>query len=279
MIDANTHSTDAGVHFIRIFFQLNYPPEIRKFQKKPADADDKFYSEGNRWRSIPEDNNDSRDNCAAINDSPTMCLQFTSELKDECLYEILSRIYMRVALPLEFTNVDVARFKTSDYVPMPVSYVGCDHRACAGEQLYTATSHRNGDNTDSEVTTAAATPSSNCNITTTGSGQTAASSSSSYEPPYPKVDLECYQKIVDCGVFGLEYLIAALMTRGAIVKDQLLISAQKRNEFVDLVVQRFHEDREVSESFLCANFLFHSSSFLVITPSQSGCSVLHLDGI
>uniref|UniRef100_A0A914RJS0 Uncharacterized protein n=1 Tax=Parascaris equorum TaxID=6256 RepID=A0A914RJS0_PAREQ len=97
---------------------------------------------------------------------------------------------------------------------MPVSFVGCDHRACAGEQTPTQNSG------DSKVP--------------------------SYEPPFPRFDLECYRKIVDCGVFGLEYLIAALMTRGAIVKDQILVSAKKRDEFVDLIVRRFRENKELT---------------------------------
>uniref|UniRef100_A0A915C5Y6 RNA-directed RNA polymerase n=2 Tax=Parascaris univalens TaxID=6257 RepID=A0A915C5Y6_PARUN len=208
---ATTHD---GVPSTHVYFQLNYPPEIRKFQKKPGDGDEKLYSEGNRWRTIPEDNDDVRDNCSAINDSPTLCLQFTHQLSDQCLYEILSRIYARIALPFEFTNIAVVRFKVTEYVPMPVSFVGCDHRACAGEQTPTQNSG------DSKVP--------------------------SYEPPFPRFDLECYRKIVDCGVFGLEYLIAALMTRGAIVKDQILVSAKKRDEFVDLIVRRFRENKELT---------------------------------
>lgn len=32
------------------------------------------------FRTIPEDNEDVKDNCSAINDSPTLCLQFTHQL-------------------------------------------------------------------------------------------------------------------------------------------------------------------------------------------------------
>ncbi|KHN72614.1 putative RNA-dependent RNA polymerase SHL2 [Toxocara canis] len=213
LVHTNASSVD-GMRFTCMFFQLNYPPEIRKFQKKPDDGDEKIHNEGNRWRSIPEDNGDMRDNCSAINDSPTLCLQFTHQLADGSLYEVLSRLCVRVALPLEFANIAFLRFKVSEYVPMPVSYVGCDHRACAGEQDSVPP------NGDSEPPV--------------------------YEPPFPKFDHDCYNKIIDCGVFGLEYLIAALLTRGAVVKDQILTSAEKRDEFVNLVVRRFQENKELT---------------------------------
>lgn len=51
MVDTIATTVD-GVPSTHVYFQLNYPPEIRKFQKKPGDSDEKLYSEGNRWRYV-----------------------------------------------------------------------------------------------------------------------------------------------------------------------------------------------------------------------------------
>lgn len=69
----------------------------------------------------------------------------------------------------------------------PVRFVGCDHRACASDEVIS-------------------------------------SNEQTYEPLFPRVDAECERKIRDCNVFGLEYLIAALLSRGAVVKDQILVN-------------------------------------------------------
>lgn len=46
-----------------------------------------------------------------------------------------------------------------------------------------------------------------------------------YVVPEPKnVDPWCVQQLRGCNEFGLEYLIAALLSRGAIVKDQILVT-------------------------------------------------------
>uniref|UniRef100_A0A915Q3J5 PH-like domain-containing protein n=1 Tax=Setaria digitata TaxID=48799 RepID=A0A915Q3J5_9BILA len=80
-----------GTYCRRIYFHLNYPPEIRKYQKKPDDDEDRAGSDGNRWRTIPENNDDRRDNCAAINESPYFCLQLRQQVPvivELCILEI-----------------------------------------------------------------------------------------------------------------------------------------------------------------------------------------------
>lgn len=74
----------------------------------------------------------------------------------------------------------------------PVRFIGCDHRLCAGDDALIANERI-------------------------------------YEPPFPCVDARCERKIRDCNAFGLEYLIAALISRGAVVKDQILVFLSLNN--------------------------------------------------
>lgn len=80
-------------------------------------------------------------------------------------------------------------------------FVGCDHRVCASDDI-----------SDGKERI--------------------------YEPPFPSVDAECERKIRECDVFGLEYLIAALLSRGAVVKDQILVNFRLNNKsIIQLTVQ------------------------------------------
>lgn len=84
----------------------------------------------------------------------------------------------------------------------PVRFVGCDHRVCASDDII-------------------------------------GSNRRFFEPPFQRVDAECERKIRDCDVFGLEYLIAALLSRGAVVKDQILV-----NFFFNFLFQVINATRE-----------------------------------
>ncbi|KAL3986069.1 RNA dependent RNA polymerase family protein [Acanthocheilonema viteae] len=161
-------------------------------------------SNGNRWRTIPENNDDKRDNCAAINESPYFCLQLQQNISDDTLYQILSRLRIRAVLSIEFANLKFRYLNILDYVDTPVRFVGCDHRSCAN-----------------------------------GNEQTSATL-------FPRVDAECERKIRNCNVFGLEYLIAALLSRGAVVKDQILIDNKTRDSFVDMILKRFKDNEELT---------------------------------
>jgi hypothetical protein len=55
--------------------------------------------------------------------------------------------------------------------------------------------------------------------------------------------------LVRANSFPLEYLIEALLSRGAVVKDQLLLKEQQRNEFIKLVCEKFKYDKKVHHTF------------------------------
>lgn len=69
---------------------------------------------------------------------------------------------------------------------LPVRVIGCDYRKCASAEEIQQNNHL-------------------------------------YQPVEPKVDKYWSKKLRSLS-FGLEYLIAALLSRGAVVKDQLLVS-------------------------------------------------------
>uniref|UniRef100_A0A8R1XQ56 RNA-directed RNA polymerase n=1 Tax=Onchocerca volvulus TaxID=6282 RepID=A0A8R1XQ56_ONCVO len=198
-----------GKYGRRIYFHLNYPPEIRKYQRKTDEDEDKGSSDGNRWRTIPENNDDRRDNCAAINESPYFCLELQQRIPDHILYQLISRLRVRAVLSIEFANLRFHYLNVSDYVDAPVRFVGCDHRIYASDEII----------------------SSNEQIS---------------EPLFSPVDAECERKIRDCNVFGLEYLIAALLSRGAVVKDQILIDNKTRDAFIDMILQTFRDNKELT---------------------------------
>uniref|UniRef100_A0A1I7VZF8 RNA-directed RNA polymerase n=1 Tax=Loa loa TaxID=7209 RepID=A0A1I7VZF8_LOALO len=156
----------------RIYFHLNYPPEIRRFrQKLNLLRGPKMEVVGERFR-------------------------------------LLSRLHARVNLPIEFANVRLSYFPVDNYVALPVRMIGCDYRKCASEEAILQ-------------------------------------SGKLYEPMEPNVDRTWSKKLRSLS-FGLEYLIAALLSRGAVVKDQLLRSIESRNQFLMHVVDSYEQDEAIT---------------------------------
>ncbi|KAK6109450.1 RNA dependent RNA polymerase family protein [Brugia pahangi] len=206
LVDTNQESCAA-----RIYFHLNYPPEIRRFrQKMNVTQGPKVELISDRFRYYPEADYQKDISLAitAINDSPIFCLQFTEMMDDNLLYRLLSRLHARVNLPIEFANVQFSYFSVDNYVPLPVRMIGCDYRKCATEE---------------------------------GISQ----SDQPYQPVEPKVD-KAWSKRLRSLSFALEYLIAALLSRGAVVKDQLLQTVESRNEFLTLVVKSYEQDEAMT---------------------------------
>nr|CDQ04375.1 Bm5059, isoform b [Brugia malayi] len=206
LVDTNQESCAA-----RIYFHLNYPPEIRRFrQKMNVTQGPKVELISDRFRYYPEADYQKDIGLAitAINDSPIFCLQFTEMMDDNLLYRLLSRLHARVNLPIEFANVQFSYFPVDNYVPLPVRMIGCDYRKCATEE---------------------------------GISQ----NDQPYQPVEPKVDKAWSKKLKSLS-FALEYLIAALLSRGAVVKDQLLQTVESRNEFLTLVVKSYEQDEAMT---------------------------------
>uniref|UniRef100_A0A0R3RI61 RNA-directed RNA polymerase n=1 Tax=Elaeophora elaphi TaxID=1147741 RepID=A0A0R3RI61_9BILA len=199
-----------GTCVTRIYFHLNYPPEIRRFRQKSNLQRGSMELISDRFRYYPEKDHSKDSSLAitAINDSPIFCLQFTEMMDDNLLYRLLSRLHARVNLPIEFANVQLSYFPVDKYVALPVRLIGCDYRKCASTEEILQNDH-------------------------------------SYQPVEPKVDKAWSEKLRSLS-FGLEYLIAALLSRGAVVKDQLLITIQSRNRFLMHVVQSYEEDEAMT---------------------------------
>ena len=47
--------------------------------------------------------------------------------------------------------------------------------------------------------------------------------------------------------FSLQYLLCALLSRGSVVKDQMLFSAKNRDEFVEKIISEYKKDKEVRQ--------------------------------
>ncbi|KAL3986130.1 RNA dependent RNA polymerase family protein [Acanthocheilonema viteae] len=199
--------TNQGTCVTRIYFHLNYPPEIRRFrQKMNVQRGSKVEMTSDRFRYYPE-TDCSKDNSfaiAAINDSPIFCLQFTEMMDDDLLYRLLSRLHARANLPIEFANVQLSYFPVDNYVPLPIRIIGCDYRKHAGVE-----------------------------------------NDQSYYPVEPKVDKAWSEKLSSYS-FGLQYLIAALLSRGAVVKDQLLITVESRNQFLKHIIESYEQNDSIT---------------------------------
>uniref|UniRef100_A0A0N5BWH8 RNA-directed RNA polymerase n=1 Tax=Strongyloides papillosus TaxID=174720 RepID=A0A0N5BWH8_STREA len=65
---------------------------------------------------------------------------------------------------------------------------------------------------------------------------------------------ECRKKIENEGSFSLSYLIDAIFSRGFVVKDQLLSSAQRRDRFIDAIIECYRDNKKITllslEAFL-----------------------------
>ncbi|VDM39156.1 unnamed protein product [Toxocara canis] len=183
----------------RIYFQLNFPVEIRKFRKKPFDP---MMRDGDRHRSFPESAKDKRDNCVAINESPFICLECKSLVAESELYGILCRLHARIGLPLDFTRIHTKYIPVSKYVAPPVRMIRCDHHWSR-----TADGHADRNQSAHSVELS--------------------------------VDERCAAELKRRKNFGLEYFIAALISRGAIVKDQILV---RFDIWLDLVTEMFMVD-------------------------------------
>ncbi|KHN78229.1 putative RNA-dependent RNA polymerase SHL2 [Toxocara canis] len=188
----------------RIYFQLNFPVEIRKFRKKPFDP---MMRDGDRHRSFPESAKDKRDNCVAINESPFICLECKSLVAESELYGILCRLHARIGLPLDFTRIHTKYIPVSKYVAPPVRMIRCDHHWSR-----TADGHADRNQSAHSVELS--------------------------------VDERCAAELKRRKNFGLEYFIAALISRGAIVKDQILNCKENRDSFISMVLAHYDKDKE-----------------------------------
>uniref|UniRef100_A0A915PSQ2 Probable cytosolic iron-sulfur protein assembly protein CIAO1 homolog n=1 Tax=Setaria digitata TaxID=48799 RepID=A0A915PSQ2_9BILA len=202
----DTKAQCEGTHVTRIYFHLNYPPEIRRFRQKLSTfREQKMDLVSERFRYYPEsDDHKSDGNMAitAINDSPVFCLQFTKMMDEDGLYRLLSRLHARIGLPIEFANVEFFYFPIDSYVALPVRIIGCDYRKCASEE---------------------------------GILQ----NNKPYVPIEPKVDSNWSKKLRSLS-FGLEYLIAALLSRGAIK------TIEARDDFLMHVVESYEQDEAIT---------------------------------
>uniref|UniRef100_A0A0N5A9G0 RNA-dependent RNA polymerase n=1 Tax=Syphacia muris TaxID=451379 RepID=A0A0N5A9G0_9BILA len=204
-IIVDTCPKSKGQPALRMYFLLNYPPEIKRL---PPVIFNRNLHSGDRKRSIPQYEGDRRDNCAVINECPMLLLEFKGQKSPDELYCAISRLNVRTRIQVEFSNVFVEEFDPKLYVGLPVLVIGADYRSCAREE------------TRGEI--------------------------HEYIPPFPKVNEYWSNKLSKYGCFGLEYLIAALLTRGAIVKDQILISKEARDNFLLLVTKEFEQKPEVA---------------------------------
>ncbi|MCP9264482.1 RNA-dependent RNA polymerase [Dirofilaria immitis] len=199
----DTKVRHCGTYVTRIYFHLNYPPEIRRFRHK-VNSLRKMKVEiiSDRFRFYPERDNEKKIMVQQL------WLSMIALSFDNLLYRLLSRLHARVNLPIEFANVQHSYFSVDNYAALPVRIIGCDYRKCAKEE---------------EIL----------------------ENSQSYLPVEPKVDKywsETFQSLS----FGLEYLVAALFSRGAVVKDQLLTTDESRNDFLTHVVANYEQDEPIT---------------------------------
>uniref|UniRef100_A0A914X2Y9 RNA-dependent RNA polymerase n=1 Tax=Plectus sambesii TaxID=2011161 RepID=A0A914X2Y9_9BILA len=66
----------------------------------------------------------------------------------------------------------------------------------------------------------------------------------------PSVDPECSAKLERLDSYKIKYLIEALLSRGAVVKDQLLLREKDRNDFVDFVCALGEENKTLTVTAL-----------------------------
>jgi hypothetical protein len=65
---------------------------------------------------------------------------------------------------------------------------------------------------------------------------------------HPFNDSTCQELMINANSsYSMKYLIEALLSRGAVVKDQLLATEQYRNTFIAYVCAKYRENKMVYE--------------------------------
>ncbi|VDP59807.1 unnamed protein product [Heligmosomoides polygyrus] len=215
----------------RIYFELNCPVVIRRgFTPDSKKNDPQSYVRYRRWCTIFRGRNPYEfPHKLAIADSPVFGIEFDQLLSDSSIYVILSRLRVRTGISIEFASFEIAdKLYFND---------DCPYAYWTGEER----------NKNVNAATAVDDP----------------TMSEFIKDTVRKEDVHGSRRVTDvvrARTFSLLYLIECLFSRGAVVKDQLLLDEAVWRTFLELLKLCYRDDREVitiskEVAFLRARYL------------------------
>ncbi|KIH48773.1 hypothetical protein ANCDUO_21154, partial [Ancylostoma duodenale] len=214
----------------RIHFELNSPVIIRNCFR--AESEKKLGIKRERWRVFRRGRSSNEEpHVLALTDSPIFTVEFES-LSMLTLYEILSRLRIRSGIGIEFTSypvVDVlysskecpyARWtKANSYINAATSCTDCIFKDFLHEASF-----------DFELIS--------CIVTTVREQDVNYDRRKCTRPP------DWVKDVLRERRFSLTYLIECLISRGAVVKDQLLLDVATWLDFLTVVSKCYLKNRE-----------------------------------
>ncbi|EYB93675.1 hypothetical protein Y032_0180g821 [Ancylostoma ceylanicum] len=207
----------------RIHFELNSPVIIRNCFR--ADSEKKFGIKRERWRVFHRGRSSNEEpHVLALTESPIFTVEFDS-LPIPILYEILSRLRIRSGIGIEFAS----------YPMVDVLYSSKD---CPYARWTTANSCTN------------AATSSDDRIFKDFLHETVREQDVAYNKAKCTRPPDWVKDTVRERMFSLTYLIECLISRGAVVKDQLLLDVATWLDFLTVVSKCYLRNREVCLSAL-----------------------------
>ncbi|CCD31066.1 RNA-directed RNA polymerase [Caenorhabditis elegans] len=211
IVDPRVEGCNTCVHF-----EVNCPPLIRKgyIDNDKSSFHKPFYERQKRfdcdWRNGNVNHGNPQD--AAIADSPFFTIEFHKEISTKEMYRVLSRLRSRTKVLIEFANLP------SIDVPMGSHY-----------------------------------PYNRWNLKKSPTDSNAPIFreflKEIFPPKYEIVD----DKLIDVNEerkFSITYLIECLLSRGAIVKDQLLLNEQHWKNFLEIIIWYYRNDNQLCEAAL-----------------------------
>jgi len=64
----------------------------------------------------------------------------------------------------------------------------------------------------------------------------------------PMIDKYWWPRLLNETRFGFRYLLCALLSRGSVVKDQMLRNVEKRDQFLETILKQYHKDEVVGST-------------------------------
>ncbi|GMR61526.1 hypothetical protein PMAYCL1PPCAC_31721 [Pristionchus mayeri] len=214
IVDPISRDDDRRGKKFRFHFDLNCPPEVRSFIDH---GNDKMrYGDGKRMiylsRGWGKDGRESSGpHALAVPDSSVVCLEFSDDMQEDRgvreLFEILSRLRVRSSIPIEFASLDLLNLHYGYYARhFPYVKDAIDPKNAAYmDRIKWATPEAS---------------------------------------PNKKPKKDDHLNKVGAVEFKLRYVIEALLSRGAKVKDQLLLNAETWASFLDFVCGQYKQNAD-----------------------------------
>ncbi|EYB93671.1 hypothetical protein Y032_0180g820 [Ancylostoma ceylanicum] len=258
--------TDAyGRDRTRIHFDLNCPVTIRRgFVRNRPDKNPFVEVRKDRWKTIYRGRRENEfAHELAISDSPVFTIEFDDTPSDATIYAILSRLRTRTGVSIEFAAYEDSRLlpltEQKAALRLGITSFGFDTDPNTLSEIidYHSEEIEDEEEEEDEQKIVDKSYSTKCcpYATWTGKGSSNVNAATTMEDPTMRAFIKDTVKkedveegdpgdVVRERIFSLQYLIECLISRGAVVKDQLLLDKAVWIDFLLVLNKCYRENRE-----------------------------------